>query len=311
MTTAVAQPLSPKSTVQAVEDALLKREISRSTPVEIHSLRHYSAEEAVAIADRGRGAASAGRGRDSSPKALVYASGSSPPPGGLPGLPPRRRSSAASTSLDAHDFHSHHQPPAATAEPNDEPILYLPPLLSGLPHSVAPEDPSTRGEFDTRLPHIDPASLALHQALHHFHPVDNHYASTEYPEAFNWRDLSLPEDVEREWYVVVFRSRRRPESESLSLYAADRAAHAEAVANGGLILYWYGVPDHTGLNMATCIWQSRKHAVNAISGPKHMEAMKEAAGAYETYNLERWRLQKVLGSTKLRLARWEGGDVGW
>lgn len=67
----------------------------------------------------------------------------------------------------------------------------------------------------------------------------------------------LPEDIEREWYCVVFRSRRNKESSSLSLYQADREAHEEAVKNGGLVMYWYGVPDEqTGSNLATCIWQS-------------------------------------------------------
>lgn len=118
-------------------------------------------------------------------------------------------------------------------------------------------------------------------------------------------------EVDREWYGVVFRSRRNPESSSLDLYAADRAAHAEAVRNGGLVMYWYGVPDASGLNLATCIWQSRKHAINAISGPKHIEAMKQARGAYETYDLERWIIRKREGESALELEPWRGGDVGW
>ncbi|ODN79958.1 hypothetical protein L202_03832 [Cryptococcus amylolentus CBS 6039] len=166
-------------------------------------------------------------------------------------------------------------------------------------------------DFSTRLPHIDPASLALHQALHHFKPLSNAYASLPYDKAFNWSSLSLPKSAEREWYCVVFRSRRKPESANLSLYKADREAHEEAVQNGGLILYWYGVPDSTGLNLATCIWQSRRHAIKAISGPKHMSAMKQTEGAYETYSLERWVLKKEVGKRGVSLKKWEGGDVGW
>ncbi|WVQ82401.1 hypothetical protein IAT38_004529 [Cryptococcus sp. DSM 104549] len=166
-------------------------------------------------------------------------------------------------------------------------------------------------DFETRLPDIDPASLALHQALHRFKPTTGAYAATPYPEAFNWANLSLPKSTEREWYCVVFRSRRKPESAHLSLYKADREAHEEAVKNGGLIMYWYGVPDSTGLNLATCIWQSRRHAIKAISGPKHMSAMKQTEGAYETYSLERWRLVKEAGRRDLQLRKWEGGDVGW
>ena len=136
----------------------------------------------------------------------------------------------------------------------------------------------------------------------------------------------LPIHVEREWYCVVFRSRRKAESSSLSLYQADREAHEEAVKNGGLVMYWYGVPDETGLNLATCIWQrqvvsrglygisannSRRHAIKAISGPKHLLAMRQAAGAYEVYDLERWILRKEAGFAELSLRKWDGGEVGW
>ncbi|EIW70808.1 hypothetical protein TREMEDRAFT_18027, partial [Tremella mesenterica DSM 1558] len=194
-------------------------------------------------------------------------------------------------------------------------ILYLPPLLSPLPHNVSHghaegERPEALAEFTTRLPDIDPASLALHEALHGFRPKEE-YASLSYDEAFNWHELSLPLEISREWYCVVFRSVRNPASSSLSLYAADRAAHQEAVQNGGLVMYWYGAPSSTGENLATCIWQSRRHAVRAIAGPRHMEAMKHAKGAYERYELERWVLSKSEGEKGVRLGKWEGGDVGW
>ncbi|ORY32494.1 hypothetical protein BCR39DRAFT_478691 [Naematelia encephala] len=218
-------------------------------------------------------------------------------------------------SIQAVSFHSHHHLPSPRDEIPSDPILYLPPLLSPLPASVPrrPQDPSTKdwATFETRLPDIDPASLALHQALHHFRPLNSGYAQEDYDKAFNWDELTLPKEIAREWYCVVFRSRRNPESSSLSLYKADREAHEEAVRNGGLVMYWYGVPDETGLNLATCIWQSRRHAVNAISGPKHIQAMKQAKDAYERYDLERWVLSKERGQSTVSLSKWQGGDVGW
>lgn len=246
-----------------------------------------------------------GRGRDPSPKRTALSLPSSPSPtrGGL----------IHRDSVHAH----HHLPPVSASSIPDDPILYLPPLLSPLPkahqHTHESHIPSEEelSNFNTRLPDIDPASLVLHQALHHFAPRDDKYAKRRYDTAFNWDDLSLPLEVEREWYCVVFRSRRKPESSSLSLYQADREAHEEAVHNGGLVMYWYGVPDETGLNLATCIWQSRRHAIKAISGPKHVLAMKQAAGAYEVYELERWVLRKEAGFRELSLRKWEGGEVGW
>lgn len=96
------------------------------------------------------------------------------------------------------------------------PILYLPPLLSSLPAGIpdsalTPENPPLVTE--TRLPDIDPASLSLHKTLHRFRPLDEHYADTPYAQAFNWHELSLPEDEERDWYCVVFRSKRKAGSD--------------------------------------------------------------------------------------------------
>ncbi|KAF9049720.1 hypothetical protein BJ165DRAFT_941442 [Panaeolus papilionaceus] len=221
---------------------------------------------------------------------------------------------AGSSSKQTQDPHL--LPDFKNAQPFSEPVLYLPPLLSSLPANVQ-HVPPTKLEnpplvTDTRLPDIDPASLSLHKALHHFKPLDASYADTPYAQAFNWSELSLPESEEREWYCVVFRSKRKPASDGLSLYEADKLAHEEAVQNGGLILYWYGIPNpKTGMNLATCIWQSRKHASAANSRPHHIKAMKLAAGAYQIYNLERYVLRKAAGETGVSIELYQGGDVGW
>lgn len=114
------------------------------------------------------------------------------------------------------------------------------------------------------------------------------------------------------------------------LYEADRLAHEEAIRNGGvsthlgqitlqtvhsrlqLILYWYGIPDETtGMNLATCIWQSRRHAVAANSRPHHIKAMKFAAESYQVYSLERFVLRKDKGRSGITIDSYTGGDVGW
>lgn len=144
---------------------------------------------------------------------------------------------ASSSSRNPHDLPTF--PPSQT-EPS-EPILYLPPLLSSLPHQLASHSYSysastsrTSLKTETHLPNIDPASLSLHKALHNFRPMNNLYAITEYAEAFNWHELRLPEYEEREWYIVVFRSKRREGSDGGELYSADKLAHEEAVKNGGV-----------------------------------------------------------------------------
>lgn len=120
-----------------------------------------------------------------------------------------------SSSRDIHalpDFNS--------ITPQSKPVFYLPPLLSALPeHLVSQATPETHEypplSTETRLPDIDLASLSLHHALHHFKPTTPKYASTPYAEAFNWSELRLPIEEEREWYCVVFRSKRKSGSDGI------------------------------------------------------------------------------------------------
>lgn len=120
-----------------------------------------------------------------------------------------------------------HPPHPATRSPHvlpdfaarpDTPLLYLPPLLSSLPEQLPPLNiATTTGHLplttETRLPDIDPTSLSLHKALHSFQPIDSRYADLPYAEAFNWSELSLPVDEQRDWYCVVFRSKRKSGSD--------------------------------------------------------------------------------------------------
>ena len=125
-----------------------------------------------------------GRGRDPSPKRTALS---------LPASPSSPSSPTLSKRIVAHH---HHLPPVTEFIP-DDPILYLPPLLSPLPSDAAnvvhdrqrDRVEEALSDFNTRLPHIDPASLVLHQALHHFSPVDEKYAKRRYDTAFNWEEL--------------------------------------------------------------------------------------------------------------------------
>lgn len=113
-----------------------------------------------------------------------------------------------------------HVAPTFTSESLAKPsstVLYLPPLLSSLPQGVTVPPISTDRSplaTETHLPDIDPVSLSLHKALHFFRPVSEDYAALPYHLAFNWSELELPEDEEREWYAVAFRSRRKKGSDS-------------------------------------------------------------------------------------------------
>ncbi|KAF8706208.1 hypothetical protein RHS03_05129, partial [Rhizoctonia solani] len=253
-------------------------------------------------------------------------------------------SSAPAPRSEGHDQQQERDPHALPTYTNEtfhdpqEPVLFLPPLLSALPASLSsrekhhdrssklaalpklPPHPDRLGPTATRLPDIDPASLSLHRALH-FLKSRKGFATLPYPEVFNWDEISaayhsdldkVPDgELEREWYVVAFRSKRKPGSDSAALYDADRLAHEEAVQNGGLIMYWYGVPEASGDNLATCIWQSRAHAIAANSGPHHIKAMRLAASSFEYYTFERFVLRKWKGVTDLELTPYTEGPVGW
>lgn len=197
---------------------------------------------------------------------------------------------------------------------------YTPPLLSRLPTTLLatpysqPQlafDEKAVGYTISELPSIDPASLALHYALYRFRAISDAYATLPYHQAFNWQDITLPEEIQREWYIVAFRSTRRKDADSDKLYQADRDAHEEAVTAGGLLLYWYGSINGAGENLATCIWQSRKDAIAANRNPKHAIAARLASTTYERYVLERYVLRKVKGETGIRVEEWQGGDVGF
>jgi len=77
-------------------------------------------------------------------------------------------------------------------------------------------------------------------------------------------------------------------------------------------MYWYGIPHpETGMNLATCIWQSRDHALAANSRPHHIQAMRLVADSYEVYELERYRLSKQKGQRHVTIEAYTRGQVGW
>lgn len=130
-----------------------------------------------------------------------------------------RQAAEASVKFESSKRRDPHTvPDFSDSNPQTSPLLFLPPLLSSLPHGLshtpAPSPDQPPLSTETHLPNIDPASLSLHRALHYFSPLHPNYATQEYAESFNWATMSLPEDDEREWYVVAFKSKRKPGSDS-------------------------------------------------------------------------------------------------
>jgi hypothetical protein len=76
-------------------------------------------------------------------------------------------------------------------------------------------------------------------------------------------------------------------------------------------MYWYGIPDpETGVNLATCVWQSRAYAIAACSRPDHIRAMRLAVSSYEKYDMQRWTLRKTAGSHRLEVLPYDQNTAG-
>ena len=112
------------------------------------------------------------------------------------------------------------------------------------------------------LPSLDPSQQLLAKALTTLQPIRADYATCAYHLAFNWSTVtdtlrSLARQASYPWptqhfYIVVFRSQIPPTTNRADLAALDRASHVEATQSGGLLKYWFGVPDAVGRNVATC-----------------------------------------------------------
>ena len=120
----------------------------------------------------------------------------------------------------------------------------------------------------TTLPHLldlrtleEPQRL-LAKSLTVLQSTRKDYATAPYHQSFNWDAVidqleSLLDSSSYQWnrqhfYIVVFRSQIPPTTDRTHLIELDQRSHAEATKSGGLLKYWFGLPDENGRNLATC-----------------------------------------------------------
>jgi hypothetical protein len=132
-----------------------------------------------------------------------------------------------------------------------------------------------------------PAASAVGTLL----PRSPRYQRLPILDGFDWTACLAGVD-EGEWYCVVFRSVRRPDASAEMLTEFDHRAHAEALASGGLLLYFRGEMDAEGGCLSLCLWTDHDAARTALALPQHHAATRLARSMYEWFHLERYTIRK-------------------
>jgi len=109
---------------------------------------------------------------------------------------------------------------------------------------------------------LDSQSRFFARALALMEPTGPDYAVTDYTAAFNWPAIMgalqhHTAEARQPWkrqsfYTVIFRSLLSPTVDRDLLHRLDKESHREATVSGGLLKYWFGVPNAERRNLATC-----------------------------------------------------------
>lgn len=186
-------------------------------------------------------------------------------------------------------------------------------------------DPTTNSRLIVQSPYTDPEHLLdldtldaesglFARALAVLRNTRDDYATGPYADSFNWPEViaEVRALAERDgvpfartsFYVVAFRSQIKPETDYSHLGALDKPAHAEAVASGGFLKYWFGAPDPELRNLATCLWRSRGEAIAGGRGPAHRKAAMSTRALYAYWKIDQHRLTIHDGAAGFDIEPW-------
>jgi hypothetical protein len=127
-------------------------------------------------------------------------------------------------------------------------------------------------------------------------PVSDRYATMPVDQAFTWA-ACLDDVGAGDWYMVAFRSVRRPDADEARLCLYDDWAHEEAMSADGFVHYFKGPTSSDGSCMSFCLWSDRAAARAASGRPRHAEAAALALEMYARYDLEFHRVTKSEGGS--------------
>jgi hypothetical protein len=134
-------------------------------------------------------------------------------------------------------------------------------------------------------------SSAARLAFQRLAPRSLDYATLPILEGFNWDECTTGMESGT-WYLVVFRSQRRPDADEALLEAYDLGAYREAQRASGLLFYFRGLPNRHGECLSFCIWETRAEARAAATLPLHRAATRIVDRMYTTFTLERYMLHR-------------------
>lgn len=132
-------------------------------------------------------------------------------------------------------------------------------------------------------------------ALESLAPISDRYATLPVAQAFDWRDVGR-QLGDGEWYLVAFRSIRKPGADEARLTDYDERAHLEAAAAPGYVHYFKGPIGTDDTCLSFCLWTSRAEARAAAGRPDHVEAVSLLNEMYAAYTLEFQRVTVRAGA---------------
>ncbi len=137
-------------------------------------------------------------------------------------------------------------------------------------------------------------TASAHSPFERLAPVSDQYATLPIADAFTW-SVCLADVPPGEWYLVAFRSIRRPGADEARLTTYDDFAHVEAMVAPGFVHYFKGPTNAAGECMSFCLWNSRAEARAAAGRPAHVEAIGLTFESYAQYALEFHRVRRIAG----------------
>jgi hypothetical protein len=146
--------------------------------------------------------------------------------------------------------------------------------------------------------------LVSRPAFERLAPAPGPYATLPIADAFDWSACADGMSA-GEWYLVCFRSIRRPGADEALLQELDDRAHLEASQVPGFVHYFKGHTTERGECLSFCLWDSREMARSAAGRPSHARASAIVGEMYASYRLEFYRVVKRLASLEFEFSPYD------